>query len=250
MSFNATVASSAEVFQLGVDEVRLWWFDVAELRSLLPACEALLATEELARMSRLRAGVPREEFVLGRACLRALLAIALGTNPREIKLSVSGNGKPHLPSIEFNVAHSRGQLWIALSRSAAVGIDVERVDRTIESMDIAEKNFTDLERASLEAAAPGEARARTFFRIWTRKEAVVKAHGGGLLLPLAAIETSVEGSEGAVRFVDNDGSAHQYFVRDLDAGHGFAAALAVETDGLALTIEKLTHSGFRGLLGV
>jgi phosphopantetheine--protein transferase-like protein len=73
----------------------------------------------------------------------------------------------------------------------AVGVDVEGpaagIEPDVES--IASSQFSPLERAEVLGAPPKE-RMRTFMRIWTLKEAVLKTAGVGLTHPLRTIEVS------------------------------------------------------------
>lgn len=127
-------------------------------------------------------------FVLGRGIVRFLCARHLGTDPAAIKLDRSSTGKPYLVCqmevcqrrLEFNVAHSGDCVVVAWSAGPCVGVDVEAIDRhPPTAFDGASAiAFSDAERAALSAAAPDQI-VTTFYRIWVRKEAVLKAEGCG-----------------------------------------------------------------------
>jgi 4'-phosphopantetheinyl transferase len=78
---------------------------------------------------------------------------------------------------------------LAISVGRAVGIDLE-VEQPIDVLDIARQFFSPAEHAALAATAPLR-RLSAFYRCWTRKESFVKAHGGGLSLPLSAFDVSL-----------------------------------------------------------
>ena len=98
------------------------------LARLLDSSYAVLDAEETARAARMRVAGAREEFVVGRGCLRRLLGAQLDAPASEVALVAGEHGKPALQEqrgLDFNVAHSCGMVLIALSRAGAVGVDVE-----------------------------------------------------------------------------------------------------------------------------
>jgi 4'-phosphopantetheinyl transferase len=201
--------------------VQVWQTRVSP--ALVGSCEALLSGEERARMERIRRVVAREEFAVGRGLLRRLLGQALGCAPRSIAFSLGEHGKPGVAGVEFNVSHSHGLVAIALCGSAAVGVDVEWIAPE------------EVERIRL---AEGGERVRAFYDTWARKEAVVKAHGGGLTVALASFCVPMQSAgEARVRFKPE--VQDSYFVRPLAVGEGFAGALAVRGSGRAVTLHLL-----------
>lgn len=171
-------------------ELQLWRVD-------LPAtpipCDHLLSPEELARAQRLRVPHVHQQFTVARAALRTLLGINLERPPREVPIVLSPYGKPEIPGnpIYFNLAHSRSTILIALCRDSPVGIDLEYLDRDTDILEVARTSFTPAESRQIALLPVPDDRHRAFFHCWTRKEAVVKADGRGLSLPLTAFEVPV-----------------------------------------------------------
>jgi len=223
--------------RLDFGAVQVWRVDAAAaahngLLWLLP--------DEVARARQMRPGLARDEFVAGRAVLRRLLARELGCQPKELRLRTGAAGKLAADGIDFNVAHSRGVVLIALSRAGAVGIDLEHEDRTVEALDIARVSFHEEEIRWIEGV-PEEQRAAVFFRCWTRKEAVVKADGRGLSLPLNSFSVCCEGDgEELVRL---DGYSCPYYVRGLPARSGEIAALVLARAGAPVTMHEWAGRG-------
>lgn len=165
--------------------------------------EALLCAEERARAARFHQEADRIRYVVARAALRLLLGAELAMDPAALSFAAGPHGKPTLirvpdspdlgpsPRVGFNVAHSGDRALIALSDGRDVGVDVERLAPDRANMRIAKKSFSAREYAGLGGLRPAN-RVAGFFRIWTRKEAVVKALGGGLTLPLDAFDVSLE----------------------------------------------------------
>jgi 4'-phosphopantetheinyl transferase len=203
---------------LGEGEVQLWRIRIAENQELVGQALAWLTDDERARAARMRSVKAREEFVVGRGCLRKLLRAG------SAKFDIGAHGKPQLPGggVDFNVAHSGGVVMIALSRAGAVGVDIERMDRAIEVVEVARTAF---HLKDVEWIASAADRVSTFYCCWARREAVGKADGRGLLL--ASPEFSVAGdAKKELRIVVGE-SRVEIFVRDIDAGEGFCAAVAI-----------------------
>ena len=128
-------------------------------------------------------GAPNHRVSSGRAreLLERLLAgyAGLDSAPDIVR---GKHGKPHapaLPDIDFNVSHTRAHVAIAFARGQPLGVDIESMDRRIEALDIARRYFAASEAAALEAL-PASERTAAFLRLWTAKEAVLKALGAGL----------------------------------------------------------------------
>ena len=215
--------SSPEVWpRLVVEAAQVWRYRVGQDAW----AHALLNADERERAGRMRAGLPREEFVAARGLLRTVLGAAVGVRAAELRFAVGAQGKPRLESaagVEFNVSHARGLVLVALSRFGAVGVDVEPVDRAVEMLELSEAHFHPEEVARLRAASEP---AEVFFRCWTRKEAVVKADGRGLQVPLAEFCVLPTGEDSGLVRVEVPGGA-AVWVGDLAVGEGFRAALAV-----------------------
>jgi 4'-phosphopantetheinyl transferase len=143
-----------------------------------------LSPDEHARALRFHAIQDLWLFVLGRALLRYGLREHLGIErPR---LVLSANGKPRLDpadGMEFNLSHTYGYVACAFGQGCELGVDVERCDRLIDGDGVANAYFSTSERDLLERAGVAE-RPELFVRIWTFKEAVIKAAGLGLSFEL------------------------------------------------------------------
>lgn len=194
-----------------------------------------LDEEELARWRRYLPDRPRREFALCRAALRHSLCRRLGCENKQLSIVAATHGKPHAlvngqpAPTSFNVSHSGCHGLIAFARGQQrLGVDVEARSRRRDFDGIAEMVFGPNERAEI-ASANGLAKARLFFRIWTLKEALVKAFGTGLSIDLTAFEIPPDIRHGAeksiLQFPGHDGTLWE--LRDLSTS-GYAAAIATE----------------------
>jgi len=192
----------------GVD---VWRFALDLPPAEVEACWRVLSPDERARADRTRRG-PRERYVVGRARLRVILAGHVGVAPASLALVTGPNGKPRLEAgPAFNLAHSGALGLIAVARDREVGVDVEELRVVPEAQEIARRWIGPDAEAALRSA--GADRDRVFLRLWTRREALLKATGAGLA--------------DAERPPD-PGEASRWEVVDLDPAPGYVGALAVE----------------------
>jgi 4'-phosphopantetheinyl transferase len=124
-----------------------------------------------------------------RLALRNILAkFYLKVDPSSLIFGYSQRGKPHLISpaisdLKFNVSHSENRALIAVTWGNEVGVDIELAKPLEDLRDISQRFFSKSESMVL-TSLTGDEQIRTFYRIWTRKEAVLKATGDGLTKPL------------------------------------------------------------------
>ena len=155
---------------------------------------AILSEDERARASRFVFPRDRNHFVASRGILRSLIGRYLQRPAETIDFSYNPQGKPRLRDtgipIRFNLSHSHGIALYAFSTHRELGIDVEAIRSEFTGEQIAERFFSLKELAELRSVPP-EKRHEAFFLCWTRKEAYVKARGGGLGISLDSFEVSL-----------------------------------------------------------
>jgi 4'-phosphopantetheinyl transferase len=165
--------------------VRLRWVAPSADAATLAAWHATLDAAEQARAARFHFDRDRHAFIAARALARTMLSQAAPLPPAAWRFVIGHAGKPEvdpalgLPWLRFNISHTRGLVACAVTSRDDVGLDVEDLDRREASPGLAERNFAPAEVALL-AAVPAAARHETFLRIWTLKEAFVKATGDGI----------------------------------------------------------------------
>jgi 4'-phosphopantetheinyl transferase len=235
--------------ELQLDEVRVWQLDLCTwrrggesvLEQVLERCHAALSVAERLRCGRLRAEVPRCEFLLGRGSLRMLLG--------PVEIAETAYGKPFAVDspVRFNVAHSRGAVLIAASRSHEVGVDLESLDGSIVVEDIARDALHDEDAARLSAIEDEQAKRQEFFRCWTAREAVLKCDGRGLRVSRDEFAVGKEGRSDARVALGR----HTFFVKPLELGPHYRAAVAanVTRTGMCsprVMVEEITprHPGW------
>ena len=213
------------------DAVEVWRASLDAAEGDMARFEASLPPEERARADRFAFPGARRAFVAGRGMLRELLARYAGGSPASQEIVADPDGKPRLAGpcgqgrVRFNASHSGGLWTCAVALHREVGIDVEAIDpsRRIES--IMGRYFAPAEAAAVRGS-PDPLRA--FHRVWTRKEAWLKARGTGITVPLDSFEVSAGEEARLVAAGGRPPGEGAWTLRDLDFGPGFAGALSCE----------------------
>ncbi|HVF13272.1 MAG TPA: thioesterase domain-containing protein [Acidimicrobiales bacterium] len=219
-----TARISVPVLEPG--EAHVWCARTDELALSDDRLVGMLAPDEVARAGAFRFRRDASRFVRRRWLLRRLLA-AVGRDPGTEPLPTGPNGRPTaLPgaTLFFSASSSGGVATVALARDHDLGLDVERL-RPVPDLDLlARSTMTAEEQAELARLPPGE-RDDAFLRLWTVKEAYLKALGAGLSLDPARVTTRVVGpGRWSVSSPDAAGACS---VSAVDVGAGHVASLAV-----------------------
>jgi len=160
-------------------DIHIFRLAVSEHLSKLSVYKKILSSEELLRSSRFYKAEDRERYIICRGALKQLLGQYLQTLPERIEIILDKNKKPVLKDrlqLHFNVSHSRGSIALAFSDNN-IGIDVEYIDNNFDYKPIAKACFAMAEMDCLRESCNA---AEEFFKLWTRKEAFLKANGKGL----------------------------------------------------------------------
>ena len=219
---------------LDPDEVHVWKASVSAWAPHKDALQDFLAPEELARAGRFHFAKDRQQFVVARGLLRRLLAHYTGHAPADLQFGTGPVGKPRIDapvdasSLQFNVSHAADVVLIAVTRYAAVGVDVERWVTDIDFVDLIERFFSPSECSEFLALADDQRRAG-FFACWTRKEAYIKATGLGVSRGLDYFDVIVAPDQPPRLVADRLAPEHAAGWRmvDLDVASGHSGALVV-----------------------
>ncbi|WFE65082.1 4'-phosphopantetheinyl transferase superfamily protein [Micromonospora sp. WMMD714] len=225
--------------RLGGDECLIWRCPVGPVPERL---SALLDDAERARARALGHEQARARFVTGRVTARLLAARHADTDPRDVVFSSTcrhcagphGRLEVHTRTgvLHVSVSHSAARVVVAIARDTVCGVDIERValrgDRIpVSALSPAERRVLD--------GLPEQRRLAGFIRYWTRKEAVLKATGDGLVLSPADLTVSAPDAPASLLSWANRPPPHvEVHLSDLAVGDGYRGALA--TLGRPLTV--------------
>lgn len=222
------------LWTLGVREAHVWAVTLAQSAECIGRCAQALSPDEISRAERFHFERDRRRFIAGHGVLRAILGHYVGRQPAQIEFEYSPRGKPTLAessgsdTFHFNLAHSDDLMLVAVTRGCEIGVDVERLRFMRDAEDVAERLFSARESTRLKALPEGQKRA-AFFRLWTRKEACLKATGVGITESLCEAEVSfLPGEQPRLnRLFGDEHACEKWRLCELAPATGFIAALAV-----------------------
>jgi 4'-phosphopantetheinyl transferase len=212
--------------------IHVWSVDLDDPAWPVGALHRLLDAAEDERRSRLRTTLLQRRFVVRRSLLRTMLAAYLDRPPAELRLHVLSHNKPALAdednahALHFNLSDCGARALYAFTLIGPVGVDVEAVVPLPDLERVAARWFSPEEQAAL-ARLPHEQRAHGFYLAWTRKEAIVKAEGTGISLPLRRFSVSLAPGEQARLLNTTLPVLHAFELFDVPLDAPFVAACAV-----------------------
>jgi 4'-phosphopantetheinyl transferase len=229
-----------DVPELRDDECHVWWAGRTQCAGWHTR---LLDATEAERRGGYRRAADRDRFTVGVALTRLVLGAQLGIPPASVPLDRTcahcggPHGRPRLATgeaVDFSVSHSGDVIGLAIARSQdgggatrLVGLDVELMDPATAKeapVDVVLSAPEHLSYRKLDAAA----RPAAFFRYWVRKEAVLKATGEGLRVPMTHLTMSApDQPPWLAEWQGRPGYPAQVSMHDLRARPGYAAALAL-----------------------
>lgn len=196
----------------------------------------LLDETEHGRHLAYRQDLDKRRFLTGRVLAKTLAAERLGRAVEDIKFDSScedcgkPHGRPRVPGADLmlSISHSGDLIGVAATSGTPVGLDVETEKRRADSS-LIEYALSPAEQRELEGLSDDE-RAKAFFTYWTRKEAVMKATGKGLKIPLQSLTFSAYNTPARL-VVSSDRALDPARTRlkDLKATEGYRAAVALLT---------------------
>lgn len=116
-------------------------------------------------------------MLIGDILAKAAIKRVFGIEIAKQRIGYGEFGKPYLldyPNIHFNISHS-GEYVVCAVCDAPVGIDIQKI--SVYNSGIAEKVCLEYEIKQIEQS---DDNASEFIKLWTKKEAVLKAKGIGL----------------------------------------------------------------------
>lgn len=225
--------------------IHVWCATFSGLHTDLPHYISLLSLDEKERSQRFHFAEDQNHYILGRGLLRTLLGSYINMEPAQIEFNYGKYGKPALKSrsdlgVEFNLAHSNDLILYAIGRHARVGIDIEYI-RPMPDMDNFAQHFFSADEITMIGSLSGRAKEEAFFKLWTCKEAFLKAHGNGLATPLDQVEISLSNNGTAnLESIDADKEkARHWHLKIFTPMQDYQAAIAIDGHDRQITFHKL-----------
>jgi 4'-phosphopantetheinyl transferase len=185
---------------------------------------ATLTPAERARADRYRFSADARRFSVARGWLRQVLGAELGIPAAEVTFAYDRRGKPRVAGAGgpcFNLSHA-GELAVIAISDGDVGVDIEPETSAPAALEAAAIACTPAEAAALDRL-PAEDRAQAALRLWTVKEAYLKATGEGLSVALDQVEIPAP-----------------WTVRELRPAPGYVGAVAAQGEAWEIVFRS-TH---------
>ncbi|XP_010486804.1 PREDICTED: uncharacterized protein LOC104764898 isoform X3 [Camelina sativa] len=177
-------------------ETHLWYIrpDEVKCASLLKHYSQLLSPTEKDRVLQMRGDELKKNALLARTLVRTTIAryqTNNGVDPRSLMFKKNIYGKPEVdwknytncnnPPLHFNISHTDSLNACGVTVHVRVGIDVENKERKIKHdvLAFAERFYSADEVKFLSTIPDPEVQRKEFIKLWTLKEAYVKALGKG-----------------------------------------------------------------------
>jgi 4'-phosphopantetheinyl transferase len=159
--------------------IKLYKIELSKFQESVSGLIAFLSPFEKNRANRYHFSNDKNRFIICRTVLKFLLAKQTGLDVNEIVLDKYSDKKPYLPShpsVFFNVTHAGDCAVIAIAKEP-VGVDIEYVNKDFDYNEILSGIFN---KSEIHEVFNSNNKQRTFYKLWTRKEAIVKATGKGI----------------------------------------------------------------------
>lgn len=230
---------------LSSGEVHVWCTTLDLSMQQIGVLEQNLSPNELARANRFFLKNDRHRFTAAHGILRNILGGYLGMASNQIRFAYGDYGKPALAAdlnqenLNFNLSHSDGLALFAFTHGRDIGIDLERVQEDLGLEQIAARFFSERENLELRLLSSNQGIA-AFFNCWARKEAYIKARGGGFSVGLDQFDVSLAPDKPAELLCTRDDptEASRWTMREIILKPGYAGALVVEGDGWQLSFRE------------
>jgi 4'-phosphopantetheinyl transferase len=217
-------------YALPPEMIQVWRVRLDQSPTSCARLEQLLSPGEMDRAGRFHFERDRRRFIIARGALRMILSGYLGVAPTVIAFEYGPQGKPFLgvtaSGIRFNVTHSQELALVAVARDRELGVDVEHV-RPFTWKEQTPEHFFSPREVEAFRSLPDDLQQSAFFACWTRKEAYIKARGGGLSIPLECFDVSVVPGEPAALLAvrDDPMEPSRWGMAELQPAQGYMGAL-------------------------
>jgi 4'-phosphopantetheinyl transferase len=184
-----------------------------------------LSAQELLKLSSYYFYEDRVRFLLGRYIIKIQLAKYLNCKPLDINIQYNNYGRPLIstPNIHFNISHSLDFVVVAFDKHP-IGIDIEYNIKFDNDL-INQVFFTENEILYLNSL-PYESKRKEFFKIWTYKEAYIKAIGMGMSANPNLIDV-INISENSLRY--NNEVYKIKTIKEIDSKYSCAICYSIKT---------------------
>lgn len=223
-------------------EIHVWWSMLDQHQNNINKYYKILSQQEQKKVNKFRFQLLRDRQIVSRGILKQLISKYISTDLEEIEFTYNKYGKPLLcrkldeSNLYFSISHSEYLGMFAFAKGNSIGVDVEKIQELFINLeDVIKLCFSDFEKSWFTDVS-AKMKNEVFYKVWTAKEAFIKAMGIGLSFPLTNINYKLNS--------DNDLSFHsmsnyckymrKWEIVTFNPQSNFIASLVMESNGLKL----------------
>lgn len=164
---------------INIEQLNVFKFSVDKVYDQIASIYTEALSEiELKKADRFLHFGDKKKFIVSKYMLRNLLSKLISTTPASILFELTQHKKPAIKEkVEFNITHSNNIVLIAINKNP-VGLDIEFINKDFDYESLMPRVFNEPEQFYINS---NNNRLIYFYLLWTRKEALLKATGEGLL---------------------------------------------------------------------
>ena len=237
---NTNLSSTFGRAHLGFGEIHIWLAMLDVSKTIFNRLKCSLELIELRRAERFYFDKDKKQYIVARGLLREILGYYLCLDPSHITFGYTKSGKPYLANqsgnsaLRFNLSYSCGLALVGITSGKEIGVDVERIDPEMRYKDIAKRFFSRKEFAEL-LAQPENMQRREFFRMWTFKEAFIKATGKGLV-ELDKCDIFLNYCDSSMATTEDSQQPTHWSLKELELPSGYVGA--VVSEGIRFDVQR------------
>lgn len=214
------------------NEIHIWHFTFT-METPIDTYWNSLSEEEKARANRFYFEKDQKANIFSRGILRSILSHYTGIAPNTLHLKNTLHGKPFIDPSQnpdqlcFNLSHTHQHILYAFTKGSEIGIDIEYIKSDLDYQSMAKRFFSAYEYQTLMATPVDQQRA-LFYKLWTCKEAYIKAIGLSLSHSLSDFEVCISDDQATTIHPIKPVPAEeaQWTLRSLTPIEGYIATVA------------------------
>ena len=215
-----------------ISTIDIWWTKLDLPSDKVSKFEGYLDEIEIRQINKQKFEWLRNRSIITRGFVKLIISNYLNMDPVGVKFSYNDYGKPFIANdnskLQFNISHSDEVAVFAFSRYNEIGIDIEKI-KDIQDMDgVINICFTDYEKNWYKARR--DSNAELFYKVWTAKEAFIKAIGRGFSYNPKNIELTYKSDKQLLisRVISNEFAERNYTIKLIEIQPGYVVSVVYD----------------------
>lgn len=162
--------------------IHVWYAYYSVLDQNYLFLSTLISMEEKQKAAGFKKSDDARRYIMRHGIVRFILGHYIGEDPAKIQIVRTKSGKPYLylegkfSNVRFSLSHTDEMVCLGITRNYEIGLDIVKTNSHTPFSEIEHYLFTLGEKSWIEQTIPDQ-RLMHFFRIWSLKEALLKATG-------------------------------------------------------------------------